>query len=528
MRDGHDDDRRDRKAGDPAGIPATDSGPELPPDSATRTGAAGVQIGLEVGAKPGGETRRLAANILAGGGVNIVKIALQLVMLPLMANLLGPSEFGVYALALPTVVFFMTLADGGLGASLARESADSEEVWSTAFWLVLAVGIGLGVILTVWGLVLAQLSHQPRVAGVMAVLAISPIFVTSAVLPIARLTRERRLAAISGADLAGNLVGAVVAISLALAGAGAMSLAAQYVVIYLIRTSVLNVMAFRRPSLVFKPSALTSHISTGSSLVCQRLADFSGRLAENLLFSRLFGTAALGTYTFANQVPRFVCEAASGPVWGALYAHALREDDEQIGQLHAKLVHLLALLLAPVAFLASATVPGLVYLVLGPAWMDAATILSILIPFYALNVVATQCGAVLLARGSGWTNFWLSVIQVCARIAAIPLGLWFGSVGIAWGIAAALLLYSVLAPLALKRIRISSITAILKNLTAPTVAGILAGLACHWVVQPAPSDVLRIALALIAGGVTYLVALVILEGRRLKEDLVGMKRMLRR
>ncbi|WP_342167392.1 oligosaccharide flippase family protein [Methylobacterium sp. SD21] len=526
MRDGHDDDRRDRRAGDSADIPASDSGPELPPDSATRTGAVGVQIGLKVGAKPEGETRRLAANILAGGGVNVIKIALQLVMLPLMANLLGPSEFGVYALALPTVVFFMTLADGGLGASLARESTDSEEVWSTAFWLVLAVGIGLGGILTVWGLVLAQLSHQPRVAGVMAVLAISPIFVTSSVLPVARLTRDRNLVAISKADLAGNLVGAAVGVGLALAGAGAMSLAAQYVVIFFVRTCILNLVAFRCPCFVFKPSVLKSHISTGSSLVCQRLADFSGRLVENLLFSRLFGAAALGTYTFANQVPRFVCEAASGPVWGALYAHALREDDQQIGQLHAKLVHLLALLLAPVAFLASATVPGLVNLVLGPAWTNAATILSILIPFYALNAITAQCSAILLARGSGWTNFWLSVVQVCARIAAIPLGLWFGSVGIAWGIAAALFLGSMLATLALKRIRISSITALIKNMIAPTAAGILAGLACNWVVQWAPGDVLRIALALIAGGVTYLVALFILEGRRLKEDLVGMRRLL--
>ena len=34
--------------------------------------------------------------------------------------------FGLFALALPTVVFFITLADGGLGASLARE----REAWT--------------------------------------------------------------------------------------------------------------------------------------------------------------------------------------------------------------------------------------------------------------------------------------------------------------------------------------------------------------------------------------------------------------
>ncbi len=61
----------------------------------------GIRLGIEAEtARSHGETRRLAVNILAGGGANLVKIVLQLVMLPLMARLLGPTEFAVYALAL--------------------------------------------------------------------------------------------------------------------------------------------------------------------------------------------------------------------------------------------------------------------------------------------------------------------------------------------------------------------------------------------------------------------------------------------
>lgn len=507
-------------------------GEGMPSDSTADPARMGTTLGIEadaaVAAGTVGETKRLAVNVLAGGGVNVIKILLQLVMLPLMAHLLGPVEFGIYALALPTVAFFMTLADGGLGASLARESLDSRDVWSTAFWLIMAVGIGLTVAMTGWGIVLAWLSQEPRVKGVMALLSLSFLFVTISVVPSARLTRDRRLAMISVADLAGNLVGAAVGVALAASGAGAMSLAAQYATLSLVRACVLNAVAFMRPSLVFRISILKSHLSTGSSLMSSRLVEFAGRLVENLVFGRLFGPAALGTYTFANQVPRFVCEAASGPLWGALYAYALREDDEQIRQTHAKLVYLLALLLAPVALLAAATGPGLIYLILGPTWEEAGKVMAVLIPFYALNVIATLSGAVLLARGAGWAIFWLLLFLVVGRTVAVLPGPWVGSVGVAWGIGLAQVVYTVLTLVVLARNGMPSTNRFVRGIRGPFAAALVAGLGCYAVVYSAPTDITRISLALIVGAGIYVLLLILLEGSRLRDDVAGMMRLIRR
>ncbi len=154
--------------------------------------------------------------------------------------------------------------------------------------------------------------------------------------------------------------------------------------------------------------------------------------------------------------------------------------------------------------------------------------MSILIPFYALNVIAAQCGAILLAKGAGWTTFWLSLIQVVARVGAVLLGLWFGVIVVTWAIAGALLLYSLLAPLALRRIGISSLWLQLRAILAPVTAGALAGLACHFIIGSAPADIQRIALALLGGVATYVIVLVILQGRRLKEDFQGAMRLIGR
>ncbi|MDR3494226.1 MAG: oligosaccharide flippase family protein [Ancalomicrobiaceae bacterium] len=473
-------------------------------------------------ARPSGhEHRRLAVNAVAGGLANVLKIGVQLIMLPLMAHLLGPAEFGLYALALPTVSFFMILADGGLTASLAREPRESTLVWSTAFWLVLPVGLALAAIVSTWGLALAQLAREPRVSGLMALLSISLVMIAASALPSANLIRQGRLVVFAAADLSSTVIGASVAVALAASGLGADSLAAQYVTYYTFRAVFLNGAGFVRPALQFKLSALADHFSTGSALLGVKLADFSGRLIENLLYGRAFGAAGLGLYTFANQAPRFISEAASGPVWAALYAHALREDERRVTATHANLVRLLASLVFPVAALLSATAPEILGVILGPKWDAASTLLRILIPFYALQVVASQSGAVLLARGRGWLLFWLSLVLTCGRVGAVAIGPWIGQVGVACGIGAVLTVFAMLMFRAPRR---SNAPRLERGIVAPAVAGLAAGVVCYELARQ-HGGLGWIAVCWATGALAYIGVLVLLQGKTVLNDLQAIRRL---
>ena len=108
------------------------------------------------------DRRSLTRNIIAGGGSSLLKIGVQLAMLPTMGRLLGPHEFGLYATALPLISFFAVIADGGLGVSLAREKASETAVWSTAFYVVLALGFALAGLVNLCGWALASIMHEPR------------------------------------------------------------------------------------------------------------------------------------------------------------------------------------------------------------------------------------------------------------------------------------------------------------------------------------------------------------------------------
>ena len=405
------------------------------------TSALGEQDPPDVNFRSSG--KKFAVNAAAGGASNILKVGVQLVMLPLMAHLLGPSEFGLYALALPTVNLFMTLADAGLGLSLAREDEDASSVWSTAFWLLLLIGVTLSLLVGFSGVIISLLAHEARLTSLMAVLSVSFIFVTTSILPSARLTRRNRLVVLAASDFSSTLLGAILAVGIAVCGGGAWSLAAQYVGGIAFRAVVLNCYAFVLPSFTFKLSLLKPHVSTGGAVLGGRLADFAGRLAENVLFGRSFGAAALGSFTFANQAPRFLCEALSGPVWGALYAHAILNKRQEVVNIFLRLIGLLSACVFPLAFLLSASAVQIIPLLLGSRWANAVEMFQILIIGYAFNAVASQCGALLLANGRGGALFSAYAALTAGRVAAVTAGIYFNSTTVNVGITVANLFFAV-------------------------------------------------------------------------------------
>ena len=178
------------------------------------------------------DKRRLAVGTIVHGASNVLKIGLQLIMLPLMARLVGPSEYGLYTLAMPAVLLAMTLADGGFGASLARESDTDTELWSSALWVLLGTGILFASITSVASLVLAAVANEARLPAVMSALSGCLVIYTVSVPFSARLMRAGRIAVAPIGDIVGNITGAACALALAVFGMGVWSLVAQALVTY--------------------------------------------------------------------------------------------------------------------------------------------------------------------------------------------------------------------------------------------------------------------------------------------------------
>lgn len=471
--------------------------------------------------------RRLALGAVALTGTNIFKMLLQFVSLPLMARLLGPSEFGLYAMAMPLVALISMLADGGLGISLAREPENSP-IWSTAFWTLLGAGIVLAAFLDGSGIVLGVFLHQPRLPQIMAVLSLTVICITITAPALARLDRQGRMAIGAIADLAGNALGITLAIICAFHGAGAWSLVVQYCTIFLTRCIIVNAAAFHLPRFEFSAHLLRSHITVGGLVVGTRASEYFTRMAENLTIGHILGPASLGLYIFSNQIPRFVCDTAGGPLWLAFYVRALRSTPDELAALQLRLSRLLVIVLFPAAALSWVLAPSLVTLFMGNKWAEAAPLLQILFPSYVVIATASQGGAALLAGGKyHWQFFGTSGLGLMRTLAACT-ALWFGISGVALGVAAASIVYAFTMFAAAAEVSGCNIRAMLGGFAGPFFASLCAAGTCwagtHGIT--APLSVLVVGLPL--GFTTYAAISFLVDYRRLTSDIAALSTLIMR
>jgi PST family polysaccharide transporter len=463
---------------------------------------------------------------MAGGIVNIVKIALQLLLLPVMARLLGPNEFGLYALALPTVSLVTLLADGGLGATLAREQESNSLIWSSAFWALLLLGTVLALGSTSIGILIGYLADQPRLPSMIALLSISLVFLTLTVVPGARLIRRKHLGIIAFAELAANISGAIIAVTMAWHGAGAWSLAAQYVASFAVRATVINLAAFHFPAAEFSLAKLRPHLLSGGILVASRIFEYAGRATENFVVGRIFGTALLGSYSFGNQVSKFVTEAASSVVWATLYVQALSEDKSRIIVLHRQLCRLLGVALFPTTFLAAAAAPELIIWMLGPKWPDLSFMFRIFLPLYALSAICAQTGPLLLAYGRFDIQLWCMVGFSLGRVLAVGLGYWIGLEGAVYGVAIVTLFFCLAMMVIPIQVTGCRPLPVLAGLVRPAISSVVATAAFLMLKPTFPQDIVGTLVCLIGGFVVYLLCMALIDRRGLTEDWNSARRIL--
>ena len=472
--------------------------------------------------------RRLAFGAMASGAVNGIKLILQLLLFPVMARLLGPDEFGLYALALPTVALIALLADGGLGATLAREDESSELVWSSAFWALVFLGLTLALCSAGFGVLLGYLSRQPRLYGIIGLLSLSLVFMTLSVVPAARLARRKHLGLGAAADLTANLTGAAVAVAMAWRGAGAWSLAAQYLVIYAVRAVLLNCAAFHLPRAVFSFSALRHHLVSGGAMIAIRISDYAGRLIENFLINRMFGTTLLGSYTFGNQVSKVATEAASNVIWAALYVQALTGEKSQIVVLHRRLCRMLGIALFPATFLAAAAAPEIVNLLLGPKWIGLTFFLQVFLPTYAFNAISCQTAPILMAYGRIDIFFWCIFGLSLGRVLAVGLGWWLGLDGAVCGIAFVTLIFCGAMLLLPAEATGCHPLPILRGLVGPAISAVLASGCYLAIVHAFGADITWMCAGLAGGLVAYGLSMILIDRKRLGEDWTIARRIISR
>lgn len=431
-------------------------------------------------AEAGGSLGAKAAKGAAWSGAGSIILRLgSLTIGIILARLLTPEDFGVYAVALTVQSILMTVADLGLSADLVR-SDDPEKIAPTVATLGLVSSSAVTVTTVVGSPLLAELLGSPSAANAIAVLALTLLLAGVSLVPYSMMLRrfqQRELFMIGVVDFG---VSTVVTLALVAGGFGVMALAIGRVAAQAVASTMQFVYARVRPRFGIDRTVLRPVLAFGVPIATANLLAWALINMDNIILARIAGATALGYYVIAFNVSSWPMNALSQSVRAISLPYFSRTGNS--ADALSRIVAIgWAMALPAGLILAVLSVPviGVLY---GDKWLLSAPVLAALGVFGSLRVVFDILTAFLYAKGRSKPVLWVQIIWLVALASGMIVATQaFGIVGAGWVhvlVAALIVLPAYLVVLHMSGVSVKSV---LRRSWWPTLAVVPAGIAA-WAV----------------------------------------------
>lgn len=351
--------------------------------------------------------------LFESGGVSILSLA----SLFLMARLVGPTDFGLAALALGIVQLLTIVVEMLLHDALVQRAELHERQINTAFWSCLGLGIVLSGLCLVISQPLSVLFDQPLLGPVMAVAGIGLLFSGLGCVPMALLRRDLKLKPLALRSLYGKLAGGVIGVTMAFLGWGVWALIIQQVVQVAVNALLVWPACPWRPRAQFSLSDLKELLSFGAVALSARVIWIATTRLFTILIGYYLDMTAVGFWNIALRIVDTLYDLLGGAAHNlALPIFSRRQKDrETLARAYRSATSFTALTALPVFIGLAYCAPLAIELMLGPTWMGAAPVVRILAAVAAVNLTLLYGHVAIMAVGQPGLIVGLSIVSfVCA------------------------------------------------------------------------------------------------------------------
>ena len=445
--------------------------------------------------------RRIGHGLGWSTASNLVLRMGNLLVSIIMARLIAPEQFGVFAVALTVWTVLSSLAEFGLTADLIRAKDLTRRIPTVAtIGLVVSSALALAMMLSAGPL--AAAFDSPDSAGVIRLMSLSLVIIGLAVVPSALLQRQIRQGAIFGISGFAMVASTGTMTVLALMGLGPAALAWGQLTGQALTAVAQYVVARVRPRLGFDREIAREAAAFCLPLAFANLLSWVLLSVDNVMVARLLGPAELGIYVLAFNVSSWPMNAVGTSIRAValpVFSH-LGSPARRNGAMTAVsgLTWSISILMGVALGTLAEPVVGLLY---GDLWMGAAAALVGLAAFGALRVILDLIATFLVAAGATRAVFavqvWWLIVLVPTMYVAVRS---FGVVGAGWAHVAVVVLAVLPAYLmCLHRVGVDA-AQFLRAWIFPTICIVPAAAACWWIGRTIQPSVAAIAL----GGVTLI------------------------
>jgi O-antigen/teichoic acid export membrane protein len=353
----------------------------------------------------------------------IVQQILSLAIFIVLGRLLLPELFGIVSTALTFVFLMRSTVLNAVSSSLVTLMQPEDRDYDTAFWLLVAVSL--------FTLVILNLSAKP-IAGVYGlpeleiVIRMTSLIVLALGLSYAHFgwaRRNFRFRALAIRNIAGTAVGGLAGIAVALAGYGLAALVVNQLLAALVSLVLLWCSVPWRPSFTFSEDRARVILSTAVPQGLTQSLQFVVQNFDVALVTYLLGPSSGGLYAAAKRINLAVQLVTWQPISTVMlpaFAEVV-DDPGRLRDVTLKTASTVMTISAPVFVGIAAAAPGLIALLFGDQWLNAAPILTILSVFSIAVPNAGVLRVVLLAQRDARRVLYFTAIQAALSLAGLIL-----------------------------------------------------------------------------------------------------------
>lgn len=355
---------------------------------------------------------------------------LRLVQVAVLARILSPDDYGLFAIVLTVLGLAAIFSDIGLNvAYVQRDAVTDEQRSSLFFFTILLGGIVAGIVASSAPL-FARYFHEPRLISLIPLSAVT-IFVNAFGSQL-RSSAEKNLQfnRVITVEVVATVVGFLVGLIAALVGLGVYSL-----VLSAISTSFFGcILAWKllrfgwTPSRRMKLSDVRPFIGFGSSIVGTNLLHYWNSNIDLIVGARFLSADRLGIYNVPKNIASQLIFAINPIITrvGFPLISKVQRNQEQLKSIYLKTLKMTAATIAPLFIVLMFWADEITAVLLGTAWADSAELLRV----FALGGAAASLGNPLGSLLNGTGNGRLSLLWNAAVAVVLPVCMLIGA---QWG-----------------------------------------------------------------------------------------------
>jgi lipopolysaccharide exporter len=458
------------------------------------------------------DVRPLTASVRRGAiwvlASNLLLRLANVLLTAIVAHILSPHDFGVFAVALTAYVIVSSIADVGVSSCLFRADLDIDKLAPTVATVALVSSAIVASAMAAFAKPIAAALGSAAAAGSIRVMALAVLFAGVFAVPNAQLIREFKQDKIFLANALSFIPSTALLIILAESGGGATAFAWSRVVGQFVLGSVLIVAAPRhyRPGL--SRSALSVILKFGIPLAGANLVNYTLLNVDYAFIGHLLGATELGFYMLAYTLasaPYSILGAVINNVSMPAFSR-VKHDSALLKSAMVTALRTVSLIVLPMCGMTIALARPLILALYGAKWAAAANVLVVLPVYGAIFMACLLFANILTSFGRTKFLLALQLIWIGTLVPAMALGVRKdGIVGAAYAHVAVIV--PIVLPcylLALKRITGVRFTELGKAVLPALLASSAATLAARGAASQLDAPLAQLIVGLAAGGVVYL------------------------